>query len=310
MLAVAELYFLIFFTYAVLGWCMEVGCKLVQYRRFINRGFLIGPYCPIYGVGALGISLLLARYVGDPAALFCMSMILCSILEYFTSWAMEKLFHARWWDYSQRRFNLNGRICLNTMVPFGLLGLLMMYAINPSLIAAIRRLSDGARHALCAVLAAGFATDLAVSGTILSHVRRDNRVLDRDNTEEMAARVREAIAARGWAHRRLLDAFPQVRHIGHVIKQGAAEIRNTVVEGAAEIRNTVVESAAETRDRIADSAAGAKDFLSESAAGSRARLESELKKLEESHDRYEAEFQRRRAELQAMLDRYLPRGRS
>ena len=329
MLARLEYLFLLFIIYAMLGWCMEVTCKYIQFRRFINRGFLLGPYGPIYRVGAVAISLLLYRYVGDPPVLFCMSMIICSILEYFTSWAMEKLFHARWWDYSSRKFNLNGRICLNTMVPFGLLGMLMMYAINPGLTTLIQRLSNRARHVLCALLAAGFLTDLGVSTTILAHVRHDNKVLDKDNTEEMAAKVRAAIAARGWAHRRLLDAFPQVRHIGQVIIENVAELRDTVAESAAETRERLTETAAgakekltetaadardlltETavgaKEKLTETAAGARDRLSESAAGSRARLEAELMKLEESHDRYEAEFQRRKGELQAMLDRLLPR---
>ena len=327
-----ETLFLLFFTYAVAGWCMEVTCKLFQFHRFINRGFLIGPYCPIYGVGAVAISLLLDRYVSDPPVLFCMSMIICSILEYFTSWAMEKLFHARWWDYSQRRFNLNGRICLNTMVPFGLLGMLMMYAVNPALLGLIQRLGDAARHALSGILAAGFLTDLGVSTAVLTHVRHDNRVLDRDNTEEMAAKVREAITARGWAHRRLLDAYPQVRHIGHVIRENVAELRDTVAENAAdarerlaesaagarerltesaaEARDRLTESAATARDRLAESAAGARDALTESAAtardrlaaGSAAWLEAELRRLEDSHDRAEAEYRRRRSELQEKLD--------
>ena len=336
MLARFEILFLLFFTYAVFGWCMEVTCKLFQFHRFINRGFLIGPYCPIYGVGAVAISLLLSRYVSDPPVLFCMSMMICSILEYFTSWAMEKLFHARWWDYSQRRFNLNGRICLNTMVPFGLLGMLLMYAVNPALLSLFQRLGDTARHALCGVLAAGFMTDLGVSTAILTHVRHDNRVLDKDNTEEMAAQVRQAIAARGWAHRRLLDAFPQVRHIGQVIRENVVDLRETMAENAAETRERLVESANTARDRLIDTAASARDALTDVAstakdrlvesantardrltdtaasardalaAGSRAYLEAELDRLEESHDRAEAEYRRRREELQAALDRLQP----
>ena len=290
MLARLELYFLLFFTYAVVGWCMEVTCKLIQFRRFINRGFLIGPYCPIYGVGGVAITLLLARYVGDPPALFCMSMIVCSILEYFTSWIMEKLFHARWWDYSTKKFNLNGRICLNTMVPFGLLGVVIMYAINPALMRLIERLGPMARNVLCAVLAAGFLTDLVFSTFVLAHVRTDASPLDRDNTEEMSARVRAAIASRGWAHRRLLDAFPQVRHIGRVLKENVTELKDAVAEGTQA-----------ARDRLTEGTQAARDKLTESAAEARERMEAELKKLEDAHARAEAEFQRRRQELQDAL---------
>ena len=98
MLHTIEIYFLLFLTYAFLGWCMEVTCKLIQFKRFINRGFLVGPYCPIYGWGALAITLLLQRYTNDIIVLFVMAVIVCSFIEYFTSYFMEKKYHARWWD--------------------------------------------------------------------------------------------------------------------------------------------------------------------------------------------------------------------
>ena len=126
-----ELYFLLFISYSVFGWVMEVIVKFIQYKRFINRGFLIGPYCPIYGFGALFITLLLNKYIEYPMLLFIVAIIICSILEYMTSLVLEKIYHARWWDYSNKKFNLNGRICVNTMIPFGILGMIMMYVFNP-----------------------------------------------------------------------------------------------------------------------------------------------------------------------------------
>lgn len=99
LLHLLEIYFLLFITYAFFGWLMEVICKLIQEKRFINRGFLIGPYCPIYGWGALAITILLKKYLDDPIALFFMSVIICSIIEYLTSYILEKKYNARWWDY-------------------------------------------------------------------------------------------------------------------------------------------------------------------------------------------------------------------
>ena len=118
-----ECYILLFFTGAFLGWVMEVVCKLIQFGRFINRGFLIGPYCPIYGFGAVLVTALLTPFSASPPAVFVLAMAVCGTLEYLTSYSMEKLFHARWWDYSHRRFNLNGRVCAGTLIPFGLMGL-------------------------------------------------------------------------------------------------------------------------------------------------------------------------------------------
>ena len=125
------LYFVLFMMYSFMGWLMEVIVTFVKEHKFVNRGFLIGPYCPIYGYGCLLIILLLKRYENDVVVLFLMSIVICSILEYVTSFVMEKLFHARWWDYSDKKFNINGRICLETMIPFGLLGSFIMYIVNP-----------------------------------------------------------------------------------------------------------------------------------------------------------------------------------
>ena len=110
---------------------MEVVWNVFTDKKLVNRGFLIGPYCPIYGVGCLLLVFLLGRFKGQPVILFLMSIIVCSILEYSTSYIMEKLFKARWWDYSEYKFNLNGRICAATMIPFGILGVLVVYYLNP-----------------------------------------------------------------------------------------------------------------------------------------------------------------------------------
>ena len=84
-----------------MGWLMEVGCKLFQLKKFVNRGFLIGPICPIYGYGVLTIVLLIGNNTSDILSVFLKAILVCSILEYFTSYFMEKLFKDRWWDYSK-----------------------------------------------------------------------------------------------------------------------------------------------------------------------------------------------------------------
>ena len=123
--------FILFIIYSFLGWLVEViNCSVVE-KKLVNRGFLISPICPIYGCGALLITLVLNNYKNNWFVVFGMAVILCGLLEYFTSWLMEKIFHARWWDYSKNKFNINGRICLETMVPFGILGLVIIYILNP-----------------------------------------------------------------------------------------------------------------------------------------------------------------------------------
>ena len=97
----------------------------------MNRGFLIGPYCPIYGWGYLAITILLTKYKAHPVALFVLISVVCSVIEYMTSLILEKLFHARWWDYSKRLLNVDGRICITNSVAFGALGIVALMYLNP-----------------------------------------------------------------------------------------------------------------------------------------------------------------------------------
>ena len=109
---------LLFTIYSLLGWvCESTYCSILA-KKLINRGFLNGPFCPIYGVGALLIVKLLSPFSHNLVILFFASLLLTSLLEYLTGFAMEKLFHAKWWDYSHRRFNIQGRVCLGNALIF------------------------------------------------------------------------------------------------------------------------------------------------------------------------------------------------
>ena len=125
-----KLYFILYIIYSFIGWVIEVIATSKDNKGFVNRGFLIGPYCPIYGTCALLMILILPNQE-NIFLLFLMSLLICSISEYLTSYVMEKLFKARWWDYSSRRFNLNGRICLKISLGFGLLGVILVRYVNP-----------------------------------------------------------------------------------------------------------------------------------------------------------------------------------
>ena len=126
-------FFLLFIIYSFMGWLMEVIVVSIAKHKLSSRGFLIGPVCPIYGYGVVLVSLLLQKYQNDIVILFFMSVIICGILEYFTSFFMEKIFKARWWDYSKKKFNINGRICLENLIWFGIACCIVIYIFNPIL---------------------------------------------------------------------------------------------------------------------------------------------------------------------------------
>ncbi len=219
MLHTIEIYFLLFISYAFLGWCMEVTCKLIQYKKFINRGFLIGPYCPIYGWGALTITILLKRYMEDPLVLFVMSTLICSIIEYLTSYFMEKKYHARWWDYSNRKFNINGRICLETLIPFGILGVAIMYGTNPILFKLYNQIPQLVINILTVILFIGFIVDNIISSNIISSINVEGNKLIKDNTEEITEKIKQILRQKSWLHRRLINAYPGLKDIKVKIKK-------------------------------------------------------------------------------------------
>lgn len=219
MLHTLEVYFLLFISYAILGWCMEVIVKLIEKRKFINRGFLIGPYCPIYGWGAIAITILLKRYLEDPLILFVMSVIICSILEYATSYIMEKRFHARWWDYSDKKYNINGRICLETLIPFGLLGLFVMYVTNPMLLDFYELIPDALLTIISSALFVIFVADNVVSSNIIASIDKEGKKLLKDSTEEITQKVKEILFTKSKLHRRLMNAYPNLKDIQIKLKK-------------------------------------------------------------------------------------------
>lgn len=109
---------------------MEVIFVSIEEHKLSNRGFLIGPYCPIYGWGMLFITLILNN-VSNLLLSFIITFLISGILEYSISYLLEKIFKLRWWDYSNKKYNINGRVCLETLIPFSILGTLAFKYINP-----------------------------------------------------------------------------------------------------------------------------------------------------------------------------------
>ena len=212
--------FLIFIIYSITGWLLEVICKLIETKKFVNRGFLIGPWCPIYGCGCTLIIFLLSKYKTDLPVLFVMSMIICSVLEYFTSYLMEKLFKARWWDYSRWKYNINGRICLETMIPFGLLGTLLVHFVHPFVLSIINIFSTSTIEIVSISLLVLFIIDNIISYDIMFRLRipKINIKINKDSTEEITKYVRNIIAERSFLFKRLMNAYPHMIVIKNKIK--------------------------------------------------------------------------------------------
>lgn len=205
------MYFLLFLIYSVIGWLVEVVSVYFCEGHFVNRGFLMGPYCPIFGFGGLLCYLLLRRYLEDPFVLLIMAILIFSLLEYVTSFFMEKLFHARWWDYSQMKFNINGRVCLEIIIPFGLLGCFAMYILNPILIKMLQAIPETLGMIVAIVLFIWFIVDICISLKVIINFKNVAFAMYKDNTEEITKKVREVLSKKSILNRRLVESFSKLK---------------------------------------------------------------------------------------------------
>lgn len=159
-------YIPLFFLLSSAGWLWEVTIYLIQDGEFVNRGVLFGPWLPIYGCGGIMLALLLRKLEYKPVRVFFLSMIICSVLEYLTSFCLERVWGIRWWDYSNEFLNISGRICLWSSLMFGVGGWLLVCYVLPYLRMLYRKLwkVEKGRKALqiiCLTLILIFAADAA-----------------------------------------------------------------------------------------------------------------------------------------------------
>ena len=206
--------FILFFLTSCLGWCIEVTLKLIQYHRFINRGFLIGPYCPIYGCGVVAVTVLVGGLIGRRGTvgeIFLAGMVLCGALEYFTSWYMEKLFHARWWDYSTKPMNLHGRIWIGNLILFGLACVVIVRWLDPLFFTWMERWSDALVYCFAGGAAALLAADEVTSHLLMRLVRQTIDAQDGDNTEAITTQIRALLRDKTLLLRRIQAAYPNMQ---------------------------------------------------------------------------------------------------
>lgn len=200
--------FLFFLIYSILGWISEVIYGFIFEKKFINRGFLIGPMCPIYGFGAIIMMLYLTQYRENPLTVFIMGAVICTVLEYITSYLMEKIFKARWWDYSNYKFNVNGRVCLYLSCLFGLGGVVTVCFINPIIINLIKLIPNTIMLIISSILFILFLLDVITSFNIINKVKLTAQNVAKDYTEEINKKVSEILKNKIFQSR-ILKAFPK-----------------------------------------------------------------------------------------------------
>ncbi|MEQ2610697.1 putative ABC transporter permease [Eubacterium ventriosum] len=170
---------LLFFIYSFLGWCVEVAFVAITARRVENRGFLNGPVCPIYGCGMLGVLAALTPYRDNFILLFIGGFIICTAVELFGGWVLDKIFHMRWWDYTKNKFNIGGYVCLRFSIMWGLGVVAVMKLVHPPIFALVRRLPKIAGIIIISILVTIFAIDMVVTLKNLIGIRKSLGQLDK-----------------------------------------------------------------------------------------------------------------------------------
>lgn len=218
---------LLFFIYACLGWGSEVAYSAIRLGRFINRGFLNGPICPIYGFGVIGVVLLLEPVRDNLLALFWGSFLLTSAIEYVTGWVLEKLFHAKWWDYSGIPLNLSGYVCLPFSLIWGAACLIVVRWLHPLMARMVSLMPRPLVTALDVVFLLTFAVDLVAT---ISAVRKLSERLTRLTS---AASELHAISD----------------ELGQTIYSTTINAKEHVVEGALNMQSRSAEAMSQLEER-------------------------------------------------------------
>lgn len=160
-----------FFVYSFLGWLWETSYVSIKKGKFVNRGFINGPFCTIYGCGAVSVYLILMPVAGNLLWLYLGGIVVATTLEYVTAVVMESIFHMSWWDYSDKKFNFQGRICLGASLGWGLFTVALFRILHPMVeyFVALYPVYEG-EIGIC-VIVVGYAVDFGVSAAAAFHLR-------------------------------------------------------------------------------------------------------------------------------------------
>ena len=276
---------LLFFTYAFLGWCIEVTLKYFQFHRFINRGFLTGPWLPMeFSVGTT----------------FIVSFLLCGVLEYMTSYVLEKRFHARWWDYSQKPMNLHGRVWIGNLILFGLGGVVIVELINPLLLRLSEHVSLTVREIMALSLTTIFIADNVMSHFVLKLVKTGVESSQADETEAISKEVRLLLSNRSVFYRRFAEAYPEVIFKTERITKRMEEIRIETERLRQEAEERVVQMRLEVAENLEPTRSVKNEIIEKQDAliGLLYREEDaspEIRKLKREVETKKAVLQKRRA---------------
>ena len=274
----------IFIIYAFIGWCTEVSYAALDRGIFVNRGFLNGPYCPIYGCGVVIVVAALTPLKDNLLILFAGSFLLTSILEYITGFILEKVFHNKWWDYSNKPFNLHGYVCLKFSIYWGLACTFIMDVIHPIIYKGITMIPHILGVVLLCIIMSAFAVDCGVTVTTILKFNKRLKVMD-----EMAAKIHKLSDEIGEnIYENVTTAVEKSEEFQETHEELLTKISDT--------KENLMDLPSTAKEKIASTAASAREKLSESAEN--INVKEKIAAYKETRGAARLEKQREKEELE------------
>ena len=250
---------LLFFIYSFLGWCVEVAFVAVTAGKVTNRGFLNGPVCPIYGCGMIGVLLALLPVEKNVWLLFLGGMVICSAVELFGGWILDKIFHMRWWDYSDEKFNIGGYVCLAFSFMWGMAVVFAVKFVHHPIMAVVKKIPFQIQVIIVVVCGVVFVVDMIVTLKNLIGINKSLGAVG-DQLKDVVGNSAITVAEKAEEGMEILD-------------EKTADSREKIAAATESSREKIAAATENSRERIA----GVREESAE-------RIAKQLKELEEKRD--------------------------
>lgn len=260
----------IFIIYAFIGWCTEVSYAALDTGKFVNRGFLNGSYCPIYGCGVVIVVAVLTPLQDNIWILYIGSFLLTTALEFITGYILEKVFHNKWWDYSDKPFNVKGYICLKFSIYWGLACTFIMKILHPAIYKAITWIPFVPGVVIISILMCVFIVDCCITVSTILKFNKRLKIMDEmaasirklsdeigENIYENVTGVIEKSEAFQENHPELIEKLAESKEkladINEATRDKIADVNEATREKLADAKDSIVEFSEATREKLADS---------------------------------------------------------
>ena len=326
----------IFIIYAFIGWCTEVSYAALDRGIFVNRGFLNGPYCPIYGCGVVIVVAVLTTLKENLLILFIGSFLLTSILEYITGYLLEKVFHNQWWDYSDKPFNIHGYVCLKFSIYWGLACTFIMDVLHPIIYKGITLMPHIPGVILLCIIMTVFFVDCGITVATILKFNKRLKVMDEmaerihklsdeigENIYENVTDIVEKSEEFQKTHAELLDKLAETKDNLMEIPGSAKEkitettgaAKDKIVETTGTAKDKIAGTTGAAKDKITGTTGAAKDKFADTAANARLVLEENIMEAKssfeakknawtEKSEEWKKNRERQKAELSELSEKY------